>query len=181
MHSSDDGYAALHQRVGRAHLASSCRSASRAPSRCSSNSEYRSIRDTVYSIIGHGLATRFPDLRFMPVENGSQWVPTAIKQFKKLYDRSPGAFDEDPMVALHRSIIVHPFFEEDVLELVELVGPDNVVFGSDFPHPEGLADPPDVRRRDRTVCPRRTRPRSWAAHLSKLMKCDPAEKLVSVS
>ena len=59
-------------------------------------SEYRNIRDTVYSIIGHGLATRFPDLRFMPVENGSQWVPTALKQFQKLYDRDPERLRRGP-------------------------------------------------------------------------------------
>ena len=34
----------------------------------------RPIFDAVASIIGHGLATRFPELRFMPVENGSDWV-----------------------------------------------------------------------------------------------------------
>jgi predicted TIM-barrel fold metal-dependent hydrolase len=104
-------------------------------------SEYRSIRDTVYSIIGHGLATRFPRLRFMPVENGSQFVPTALKQFEKIYDKQPEIFEEDPMVAFKRSIIIHPFFEEDVIGIVDLVGIDNVVFGSDFPHPEGMHDP----------------------------------------
>ncbi len=104
-------------------------------------SEYRSIRDTVYSIIGHGLATRFPKLRFMPVENGSQFVPTALKHFEKIYDKQPEIFDEDPMVAFKRSIIIHPFFEEDVIGIVDLVGIDNVVFGSDFPHPEGMHDP----------------------------------------
>jgi predicted TIM-barrel fold metal-dependent hydrolase len=104
-------------------------------------SEYRSIRDTVYSIIGHGLATRFPKLRFMPVENGSQFVPTALKQFQKIYDKQPEIFEEDPMVAFKRSIIIHPFFEEDVVGIVDLVGIDNVVFGSDFPHPEGMHDP----------------------------------------
>ena len=63
-------------------------------------SEYRTIRDTVYSIIGHGLATRFPKLRFMPVENGSQWVPTALKQFTKLYEPLPGGLRRGP----HRSV-----------------------------------------------------------------------------
>jgi predicted TIM-barrel fold metal-dependent hydrolase len=104
-------------------------------------SEYRSIRDTVYSIVAHGLATRFPGLRFMPVENGSQFVPTALNQFKKIYDKQPEIFVEDPLVAFKRSIIIHPFFEEDVIGIIGLVGIDNVVFGSDYPHPEGMHDP----------------------------------------
>ena len=40
-----------------------------------------------------------------------------------------------------RNIYVHPFHEEDPIGLVELLGADRVLFGSDYPHPEGLADP----------------------------------------
>ncbi len=31
--------------------------------------------------------------------------------------------------------------EDDVEALVDLLGPDHVLFGSDYPHPEGLAEP----------------------------------------
>ena len=105
------------------------------------HNDYRSIKDTVASIIGHGLATRFPRLRFMPVENGSAWVRPLIENLKKIYAVSPELFDEDPLVTLKRSIYVHPFHEENVLGLVEAVGAENVVFGSDYPHPEGMFDP----------------------------------------
>jgi predicted TIM-barrel fold metal-dependent hydrolase len=139
------------------------------------NSEYRSIRDAVYSIIGHGLATRFPKIRFMPVENGSQWVPVAIKQMEKVYERTTSDWDENPLDALHRSIIVHPFFEEDVLSIVDLIGVDNVVFGSDWPHPEGLPDPTafvnelgDLSEQDKA--------KIMGGNLSKLMGCDPTTK-----
>jgi predicted TIM-barrel fold metal-dependent hydrolase len=103
--------------------------------------EHRSIRDMVTSIIGHGLATRFPDIRFMPVENGSAWVKPMLATMRKVYDRTPEIFDEDPFVAFKRNVYVHPFFEEDIPGVVEAVGVDNVVFGSDYPHPEGLFDP----------------------------------------
>ncbi len=105
------------------------------------HAEWRGIRDTVQSIIGHGLATRFPRLRFMPVENGSAWVRPLVENLKTVYAAVPQAFDEDPMVAFKRSIIVHPFHEESPVDLVKLVGSDNVVFGSDYPHPEGMFDP----------------------------------------
>ena len=142
------------------------------------HSEYRNIRDTVYSIIGHGLATRFPDIRFMPVENGSQWVPTALKQFEKLYEVSPAGFDEDPIEAFHRSIIVHPFFEEDVLNIVNLVGTDNVVFGSDYPHPEGLSEPLSFLDEIEPL-PEVDKAKIMGGTLSKLMQCDPTEKVVA--
>jgi predicted TIM-barrel fold metal-dependent hydrolase len=101
----------------------------------------RTITDVVSSIIGHGLATRFPKLRIMPVENGSAWVRPLVDRLQRVYDRSPSLFDEDPMVVFRRNLSVHPFHEEDTVGLVDLIGVDNVVFGSDYPHPEGMYDP----------------------------------------
>jgi predicted TIM-barrel fold metal-dependent hydrolase len=77
----------------------------------------------------------------MPVENGSAWVRPLMGTLKQVYAVNPQAFDEDPLVTFKRSIVVHPFHEEDVLGLVEAVGADSVVFGSDYPHPEGMFDP----------------------------------------
>ncbi|WP_197028885.1 amidohydrolase family protein [Blastococcus sp. URHD0036] len=141
-------------------------------------SEYRSIRDCIYSIVGHGLATRFPGIRFMPIENGSQWVHTALKQFQKVYERDPGSFDEDPVVAFRRSFVVHPFFEEDVLTIVDLIGADRVVFGSDYPHPEGLGDPLSFVDEIEPL-PEADKAQIMGSTLAKLMKCDPTEKLVA--
>jgi len=141
------------------------------------NSDYRTIRDVVASIIGHGLATRFPGLRFMPVENGSAWVRPLVTTLQKVYERTPEIFDEDPMVTMERAIFVHPFHEEDVLGLVELVGADNVVFGSDYPHPEGMFDPvtfidelePLAEVDQKAI---------MGANLARLMHVDPAAKAI---
>ena len=40
-----------------------------------------------------------------------------------------------------RNIYISPFWEEDLGALAELLGVEHVLFGSDYPHPEGLADP----------------------------------------
>ncbi len=101
----------------------------------------RTITDVVSSLIGHGLVTRFPRLRIMPVENGSAWVRPLVEKLRKVYERSPALFGEDPIAAFKRCIWVHPFHEEDTLGLIDLIGVDNVVFGSDYPHPEGMYDP----------------------------------------
>ena len=34
-----------------------------------------------------------------------------------------------------------PYYEDDLLELRDLLGVDHILFGSDFPHAEGLAEP----------------------------------------
>ena len=44
-------------------------------------------------------------------------------------------------MVLKRNIWIHPFHEEDPRGLIELMGADRVVFGSDFPHAEGMSDP----------------------------------------
>jgi predicted TIM-barrel fold metal-dependent hydrolase len=103
--------------------------------------DYRVVRDVVHSIIGHGLALRFPKITFMIVENGSSWVRPLVAHLTKMYDRMPEIFEEDPLVTFKRSLLVHPFHEEDVMKLIEVIGTDNIVFGSDYPHPEGMYDP----------------------------------------
>lgn len=105
------------------------------------NLDSRTITDVLSSVIGHGLVSRFPKLRILPVENGSAWVRPLIRKLEKLYGRSPELFPEDPIEAFKRCIWVHPFHEEDTVGLTELIGVDNVCFGSDYPHPEGMYDP----------------------------------------
>jgi predicted TIM-barrel fold metal-dependent hydrolase len=101
----------------------------------------RPIIDTVASLIGHGLCSRFPTLKFVPVENGSNWVRPLLTDMGYAWEHDPKAFDENPIEVFNRNIYVHPFHEEDTVELVRLLGADRVLFGSDYPHPEGLADP----------------------------------------
>lgn len=105
------------------------------------HADNRTITDVMSSIVGHGLATRFPRLRILPVENGSAWVRPLVRKLQKVYERAPSAFDEDPLVAFKRCVWVHPFHEEDPVGLAQLIGVENVVFGSDYPHPEGMYDP----------------------------------------
>jgi predicted TIM-barrel fold metal-dependent hydrolase len=102
---------------------------------------HRAIEDTMAAMICHGAFTRFPDLRVAPIENGSGFVRPLFHNLAEAHRMMPQEFDEDPIEVFKRNVYVHPFHEEDITALVDLVGEDHVVFGSDFPHPEGLADP----------------------------------------
>jgi predicted TIM-barrel fold metal-dependent hydrolase len=180
MHGSDDGFQRyLNQYEG--HTSELLPFASK-PSAFSAlvNAEYRGIKDHVASIIGHGLATRFPDIRFMPIENGSAWVKPLLANMQKVYSRSPRIFDEDPIAAFKRSIMIHPFFEEDVLSLVDAVGADNVVFGSDYPHPEGLHDPLSFAQ-EVTSLPVDDQAKIMGGNLNKLMGFAPDSRALTAA
>ena len=101
----------------------------------------RGIFDAMTSAVCHGMLTRFPGLRVLPVENGSSWVLPLINALGHSYAKQPRLYEEDPVAVLRRNVWIHPFFEENPLGLIEAIGTDRVVFGSDYPHPEGLADP----------------------------------------
>jgi predicted TIM-barrel fold metal-dependent hydrolase len=101
----------------------------------------RPIEDAMAALVCHGALSRNPELRVLSIENGADWVPYLFKQFKGTYAKMPNGFLEDPIEAFRRCVYISPFWEDRFTEIVKMVGSDRVVFGSDWPHPEGLKDP----------------------------------------
>ena len=56
--------------------------------------------------------------------------------------QTPGWFKERPSDTFRRHVWVSPFWEENPTRTVEFLGADRTLFGSDWPHTEGLSDPP---------------------------------------
>ncbi|MGX9787798.1 amidohydrolase family protein [Mycobacterium sp. MMS18-G62] len=104
---------------------------------------HRDISDMIASLICHGLLTRFPKLRIASVENGSSWIGRLFEDLEDAYKKAPQTFDEHPHDVFRRNIWVSPFWEGSVADVVSTVGWDKVLFGSDWPHPEGLPEPKD--------------------------------------
>ncbi|SRR6266568_1736287 len=104
--------------------------------------EWRPVQDTVASWVCHGALFRFPDLKLAVIENGSAWLKPLLDTLADVYKKAPEGFGmQDPVAAIKRSLHVSPFYEEGVTDLIDLIGVDRVLFGSDYPHPEGLAQP----------------------------------------
>lgn len=101
----------------------------------------RPIFDTLAALISHGMFHRNPGVRVAPIENGTSWVPHLLGSLERVYKKMPGEFSEDPVETFRRHVWVHPFHEDDVPMIIDAVGVDRVLFGSDYPHPEGLGDP----------------------------------------
>ena len=102
---------------------------------------HREIADMITSLICHGTLTRFPKLRIASVENGSGWIFPLFNDFEDLQKKMPQNFPEHPHEVFRRNIWVSPFWEGCVSDVVNTVGWDKVMFGSDYPHPEGLPEP----------------------------------------
>ena len=109
----------------------------------------RPIMDTLAALVFHNLFGRFPNVKIVSVENGSLWVPYLMKAMDKMKGMGrngpwPGGYVKGrPSEIFRRHVWVSPYHEEDLGALCDLIGPDHVLFGSDFPHPEGLAEPRD--------------------------------------
>lgn len=116
----------------------------------------RPIMDTLAILIYHNVFGRFPNVRAASVENGSIWVPyllRAMDNMKGMGRNGPwpnGYVHGRPSEIFRAHVYVSPHhYGEDIAGLVDLLGPDRVMFGSDFPHAEGMSGIEDYQ--DRTL------------------------------
>ena len=101
----------------------------------------RAISDTLAALVCHGVFDRFPNVRVASLENGSAWMEGLIDRLALVYKKMPETFKQDPVKSLRDHVFIAPFYEDDTARLIELMGSNRVMFGSDWPHPEGLATP----------------------------------------
>jgi predicted TIM-barrel fold metal-dependent hydrolase len=95
----------------------------------------------VASWVCHGALFRHPELKVAVIENGSAWLVPLLKELGDAYKKAPEGFLGNPVDEVRNRIHISPFWEEDLGELSSIVGVERVLFGSDYPHPEGLAEP----------------------------------------
>ncbi len=99
------------------------------------------VHDLLAALLCGGLFDRHRNLRIATIETGSSWVPGLLSKLKKAYGQMPFAFKQDPVEAFRRHVWVAPYYEDPLPGLRDLIGADHMLFGSDFPHGEGLAEP----------------------------------------
>ncbi len=103
--------------------------------------------DTISALIFHNLFGRFPDVKIGSIENGGIWAPYLLRAMDKMGGMGRngpwigGRIREKSSLIFRRHVFVTPHHEENIGELVDAIAPSQVLFGSDFPHAEGLAGP----------------------------------------
>jgi predicted TIM-barrel fold metal-dependent hydrolase len=103
----------------------------------------RAIYDFLASLIFDKLFVRFPNLRVASIENGSEFLGDLFHKLESATRKMPGYFSEPPVETFRRHVWINPFWEDDVNETVARMGADRVIFGSDWPHIEGMPAPLD--------------------------------------
>jgi predicted TIM-barrel fold metal-dependent hydrolase len=101
----------------------------------------RAISDTFAALLCHGVLDRFPNLRLASIENGAMWARDLLRNLHDGYGKMPFTFAADPVERFREQVWVAPYYEDDMDMLRDTVGIERLLFGSDFPHAEGLPDP----------------------------------------
>lgn len=112
----------------------------------------RPLEDTIVSMAQWGVFDRWSNLTVVSAENGSSFVSRLMKlepffsDYRRRMREDPAGRSipapDDSLTALlrrHLSVIPSPF--DDPSALAKSLGSDRVLFGSDFPHPEGVERP----------------------------------------
>jgi predicted TIM-barrel fold metal-dependent hydrolase len=128
----------------------------------------RASTDLITALVCHGLFDRHRGLRVAVVESGSDWMKPMLHRLGRAYARVPKEFTCHPRDTVHEHVSVMPFYEESARELGELIGMENVLFGSDWPHAEGLRHPLDYYDDIADLTPQQ----------QKMVMCDNTERLL---
>ena len=92
------------------------------------------------SIIFSGACDRHPDFRFVLGECGVGWIPYVLHRMDEEYENfsSPIGLSMKPSELWRRQ--GYSTFQDEALseEVIGIVGADNIIWGADYPHPDGV-------------------------------------------
>jgi len=105
----------------------------------------RPAMETVAAAILQGFFARFPKIKLLIAEQGALWVPYLVRTMNNSFFMGRratwGSLDKRPSDYFREHCFVAPWPEENVDRVIDAVGIDPIVFGSDFPHGNGLPEP----------------------------------------
>ncbi len=98
---------------------------------------------TMATLIFDGVLDRFPQLRWGVIEQGAIWLPSWMKQMESAFEafhrheERLQALELRPSEYVERQVRVTPYPTEDIGWVTEQVGPNILLFNTDYPHVEG--------------------------------------------
>jgi hypothetical protein len=104
----------------------------------------RAIYDFLLTFAYDKMFERFPNLRIASVENGSGFLGDLFVKLEQSKQRMRWYYKEDPALLFRRNVWINPFWEDRIPDVIEHMGADQVIYGSDWPHMEGMEHPRDI-------------------------------------
>jgi predicted TIM-barrel fold metal-dependent hydrolase len=97
----------------------------------------------ITNLIFSGVLERFPSLKVVSVESGVGWIPFLLEaldyQIGEAADSTRQLLSMKPSDYFRRQVYACFWFEESgVRNAIDAVGPDHILFETDFPHPTCL-------------------------------------------
>jgi uncharacterized protein len=98
---------------------------------------------TVASLLGTGVPVRFPRLKHVFIEAGIGWAAHLMMSLDRSWEDRHGDvpfLEEPPSAIMHRTMyygtqpIEEPESLSDLVPIIDLLGEDNVMYASDWPH-----------------------------------------------
>ena len=95
---------------------------------------------TFAQLILSGVCERFPRLRLISAENGTDWLPLWLKRLDGAIKRVrgentyPTKLTLEPTEYFHRQVYFSYINEPEAVEHREEIGVDNLMWASDYPH-----------------------------------------------
>lgn len=103
----------------------------------------QAVEEFLLSMVLENHLVKYPRLRVVSVENGAEFLPDLFRKARSIARKVAGWFPQDPVDLFRSQVWINPFWEDDVEQVVEQMGAERVVFGSDWPHIEGMPQPLD--------------------------------------
>jgi predicted TIM-barrel fold metal-dependent hydrolase len=104
---------------------------------------------TIATLIGSGICHRFPDLNFVSVESGVGWLPFVTQALDWMWKecavtKEHPEYELLPSEYFKRQIYGCFWFEHgpSLNAALEVIGPDNILYETDFPHPTSMSPGP---------------------------------------
>jgi predicted TIM-barrel fold metal-dependent hydrolase len=105
--------------------------------------KHRLVHDFAAIVVADKLFERHPGLRIAYIENGGTWVGDVLHVLQLLHGQNPGMFKSNPVDQFIEHCWVAPFVEDSVPDLAKHLPVERILFGSDWPHAEGVGHPRD--------------------------------------